>query len=366
MKTKIVTIVDIVPNYGNYLQNYAVQEVVRPYTGECPETILYHDLPKVGMQQNLRYIVNKATGYHFTDSPDYWKYTFHRISAFLRFRKAYIPSVPMKDLVDDSQTAFFFLGSDQVWNPSWYDENGIKQNLFLLTFIPPQKRVCMSPSFGLPELPEKWKPWFTEHLKDFPILSVREDAGADIIRNLTGQEAEVLIDPTLMLSVEQWRAISRAPRKVDVKNGYILVYVLGDISEEIERDINRIAEEKSLKVHLLMQRKDPYLYASGPAEFLYLVDHAELIITDSFHACVFSFLFERPFLAYHRKGAQTHLITRIKTLLEKFGLNNRLVKPGEVKSLSEILEVDYSFGKKRLFSERKKVEQFLLRSIGGK
>ena len=76
---------------------------------------------------------------------------------------------------------YFCIGSDQVWNPEWYDD--LKKEIYLLTFSRPEQKVCMAPSFGVEHLVAEWQEWFGKQLKSFPYLAVREKSGAKIIED---------------------------------------------------------------------------------------------------------------------------------------------------------------------------------------
>lgn len=167
-----------------------------------------------------------------------------------------------------------------------------------------------------------------------------------------------------MLDKEEWKIIEKKPSsRVDLKAPYILTYFLGDIPTQAEQDIERICEEKKLKVHHLMNYDDPAVYTSGPSEFIYLIDHASLILTDSFHACVFSFLFKKPFMAYARDKVDGNMLSRLETLFSKFDLGRKFVKEGKPHNMDEIFECDYSEGYSRLSLEREKVKKYLRQSL---
>lgn len=99
---------------------------------------------------------------------------------------------------------------------------------------------------------------------------------------------------------------------------------------------------------------------SDPSEFIYLIANAKLVMTDSFHACVFSFLFNKPFLVYSREGSEGNMMSRMDTLLGKFDLKRKYVDSG---LSNDIFECDYSNGYKQLVKERAKVEAFLHKSL---
>lgn len=358
MRCVIVTIYDR-SNYGNRLQNYAVQCVMEKMEVKAETVIFEKDI--LTWKKYLKYYLQKLFCYRLPGDAYYWKYMIPHIRCFEKFNKKYINTLKW-DMLSKSidKIDYFILGSDQVWNPSWYDNLPIKKEMYLLTFARPDQKVCFSPSFGLEELPNRWKPWFREKLLFFPKLSVREESGAEIIRKLTGKEAEVLIDPTMMLDAEDWMKIARKPKKVDCAIPYILTYYLGGRSERVNTDIERYATENGLAVWHLLDRERPDVYEAGPREFIYLVAHASLILTDSFHACVFSFLFRKPFLVYPREGRESRILSRMDTLLKKFDLQRKYVDGG---LKNDVLECDYTVGYQRLETERRKVITFLRESM---
>lgn len=364
MKIAIITICDPIPNFGNRLQNYAVQKV---YRDMGMETITYAFQGKIiSTSEKIKYFVNYLSKFKLSKSEIYWKTSVKKAIKFDEFNKKYIAIQYIDSIAEIGAEDFYSIGSDQVWNPAWYDKDDLKKNMFLLTFAPDDKKICFSPSFGVSNLPSNWIPWFKQQLSSFPKLSVREEAGAKIIKDLTGKDAEVLIDPTLMLDKDDWKRIEKKPALVDIDTPYILTYFLGEISEQIQKNIEYICREKKLTVHHLMKYDESAVYASGPSEFVYLIEHAELILTDSFHACVFAFLFHKPFLVYGREGKENDMFSRMDTLFEKLDLKRKFVEAGKPYDLTSIFECDYSVGFSRLAKEREKVLDFLKKSIAAK
>lgn len=358
----IITIYDPSPNYGNRLQNYAVQEVLHKLGVEV--VTLSFEKSICSLKIRIKYYLQLITGGCLANNRAYWKAYIPKVFAFDRFNKKYIKTRNITRMEEIEDSDFFIVGSDQVWNPTWYDSHPLKKYLYLLTFTEVSKKVCFSPSFGVSKLSEEWKPWFKEHLSGFRDISVRENAGARIIKELIDKDAVVLIDPTLMLDREQWRKISKKPcRKANASCPYIFTYFLGDVSQKVQADISRIAADKKYEVLHLMNVDTPALYASGPGEFIYLLDHAELILTDSFHACVFAFLFGKPFLVYSREGHEADMMSRINTFLETFDLERKYVNSGIE---NELMECDYKTGYHILQAEQKKVIGFLKKSMNMK
>lgn len=361
MKAGIVTIYDPLPNYGNRLQNYAVQEILRGKGLEV-ETIA-GDLPRCSWMSDAKALLHRIGGYRFAREEEYWKKTYPRIRAFDAFNRRYIPTFFCRSPEElKGRDDVYAVGSDQVWNPTWYGERTLKRELYGLTFAKPHQKICISPSFGISSLPEEWKPWFREQLSSFPMLSVREEAGRQIIRELTGREAEVLVDPTMILKREKWEALMKVPVGLDCQRPYAFSYFLGGRPPELESDWKRLQEYGQLREYDLFQSQRPELYAADPCEFLYLIHNAKIILTDSFHGCIFSFLFGKPFLVYERRGSERGLMSRIDTLLGLFGLERK--KAGG-KLENHLLECDYRKGYHILEEERIKFDQYLEKSLAG-
>lgn len=358
-KAYIITINDFA-NYGNRLQNYAVQHVLRGLGLEAT-TLLFFDNP-VSFINRTKYCIHKATGFRYTLNKDYWikwKFSLSKMKRFNDFNKKYIMAKSIKRISDIAPADYYVLGSDQVWNAQWYPQEGIIKEMFLLSFAEPEQRVCFSPSFGIEELPDQWTPWFKEQLVKFPLISVREESGARIIKRLTGKEAIVTIDPTLLLDQIEWMKIAVKPKEINCDSKYILSYFLGEITGKVQRDVEAYAKQIETRVLKMTDRMQYESYIADPAEFLYILSRATLILTDSFHACVFSFLFGKPFLLYKREG-KDEMMSRLDTFLDKFGLRRKYVESGLE---NELLECDYSSSYGVLASERKKVIDFLKKSM---
>lgn len=343
-------------NYGNRLQSYAAQQICKNLGFDTDEIYIqswkcvvyqhYTDLNYKIKSCCLKSVSQKRVMYH------------SRCLAFRKFTRKHICTKRYQSVEKIKGYDYYFLGSDQVWNPKRY--NATKKNLFLLTFTEPEKKICLSPSFGQSTLPDEWKEYFRENLNTFPNLSVRERAGADIIMELTGRKAEVLIDPTLMLSQDDWLKIARKPKKVDTDGKYVLTYFLGDVPQKAQADSVRIKNLIGGEVYNLFDYRNKGLYTAGPSEFLYLIHKASFIQTDSFHACIFAFIFGKPFLLYAREGVDNDMFSRIETLFTTLDLMRKYSDSG---LKNELLECDYRTGYERLIQERERFMSFLRKSM---
>ncbi len=358
MKAAIITIFDKL-NYGNRLQNYAVQYVLNQMQ---METVTYaFDFDRITKIQKIKFFLQKISKFRLPGTIHFWKYYVAKCLKFEKFNNKHIKYKYYHSINEiDKSMDYFIVGSDQVWNPLWYDMTSCQQDVYLLTFVEKKKKICFSPSFGLEELPEEWKPWFLKHLREFEFLSVRETAGAEIIRELTEREAEVLIDPTLMLSQDEWMKIAHPTDAADYRDEYIFVYFLGGVSEKGKRDIDILVQEYQYRIINVLDESKPE-YMSDPGEFIYLIANAKMILTDSFHGCVFSFIFNKPFWVYDRVNGM-NMNSRIETFLGKFELGER--KRIQTEMLVDF-ETDYEKGKEILCNEKERVTSFLNKSMKG-
>lgn len=357
----VVTIYDPNPNYGNRLQNYAVEQIIKKI-GFNVKTLAF-EKSYLNWKMKVKYIFAKLTNYHLGNRKNFDIYNVHRLQVFARFNKKFLNPIHIMNLkkITKIKTDFFVVGSDQIWNPNLFKYGPLRKDLFLLTFANSRQKICFSPSFGIESLPYEWRECFKSNLSTIPHISVREETGAKIIKELTGQEATVLIDPTMMLTMDEWRKIAKKSKNIDYSKPYILTYFLGNRSEQIESDMKKYAREYNYKLYNLMDYTQFNVFISGPSEFIYLIEHASLVLTDSFHACVFSFLFNKPFLVYSRQSDNMeNMMSRIETFLSKFHLERKYVNSGLI---NDVMECDYIEGFKQLEIERKKVIEFLKMSM---
>ena len=159
----------------------------------------------------------------------------------------------------------------------------------------------------------------------------------------------------MLLGKEEWEQIIVQPNK----SKYILLYYLGEVSEELQFYINSIEAKYELEVINIMDKKNKY-YSSGPAEFIGLIRDASLVLTDSVHATVFSILFSTPFLAFDRKQKNYNKMgSRIFTLLNTFSFEERFNNL----NIDNPLQCDFNRVNKKLEIERKKSIEYLVNAL---
>ena len=181
---------------------------------------------------------------------------------------------------------------------------------------------------------------YRSYLKDMAHISVREHAGADLVRELADRDVPVVLDPTLLLKRDEWQVMTKKP-KFPVKERYVLTYFLGWHGDAEDRYIRKVAQEHDLQIIALNNmHKDSQWFGTGPAEFLWLIEHASLVCTNSFHATVFSIIMNTPFINFKRdSGKADDMNSRMDTLLGTLKLSDRVY--GKVHEQS-LWDVDFS------------------------
>ncbi|MRJ46919.1 polysaccharide pyruvyl transferase family protein [Fundicoccus ignavus] len=341
-------------NYGNRLQNYALEKTLEKMDYKV-ETI------KIERRPNKRSLMNSYARkiYHFIKfliPGSKYKTNQRREKYFKDFSLHYINETKKTYEITENLSSLrniydaFVIGSDQVWNPSM---NRLS-SAFFAQFANQNQRNTYAASFGVTELGENEKNKYKKWINEIPNISVREQGGADLIKELTGREVPVHVDPTMLLTKEEWLQIGKPAPKTDKE--FLLTYFLGGIPEEYRNQINRIAEDYNLNIINLGDNNDYTIYETGPSEFIDYIHNCKVFCTDSFHGVAFSILLEKDFIVFERQGG-ANMNSRIETILEKFALLNRT--NDIVNETGDIFNTDYRDVAKILESERVKSINYL-------
>ena len=357
-KIGILTINDY-NNYGNRLQNYATQQILDKLNVE-PITILNNVTLNKKEKSKYKYFLRIIKC-----SIDKAKYKMkrkkkldERETLFLEFNRNINFSEKTFNFFDLKQMNnydYFITGSDQVWNPSF----SRLREFDLLEFTEDKKKISFAASFGIEKLQHEYYDKLEEALKGYKAISVREESGKKIVKEVTGRnDVEVLVDPTMLLSSKEWENVIKKPKQLKEKK-YILNYFLGTLSEKRRREIDRVAKENDCEVINLLDKNSPF-YLTGPSEFLYLEKNAFLICTDSFHSSVFAILYNKPFIVFDREDNMEKMNSRLETLIKKFNLKDREFT-GTITYKN--LKHDYTEAYKILEQEKYKSISFLKKSL---
>ena len=222
------------------------------------------------------------------------------------------------------------VGSDQLWLPS-----NIAGDYYTLSFVPDNiNKIAYATSFGVSEIPEDQKKKTSIFLKRINYLSAREKSGQRIIKEITGRRVQLVCDPALLLTKDEWE--KEINKKRLIRDEYIFCYFMGNNlwHREFVKKLKNITGYKVVALlHLDQYIKSDESYADitpfdiSPDDFINLVKYSKIVCTDSFHGTVFSLIFEKKFFTFMRFSDTDTLSTnsRISTLLNLTGCEDRLV-----------------------------------------
>ena len=288
-------------NYGTLLQAYAIYTAVREC---CADTYLIDYAPsaKSKLYNQIRYLNSPLLYLGKIRSTLYDKLIADKSSLETKRKKmrCFIESnTVMTETASTPEelknvTAGFdtlICGSDQIWTPvSFHPE-------YYLSFAPDSvRKIAYAPSFGVNRISGGKKKIIAKLLRRFESLSVREEQGREIVRQLTGQDAFVAADPVLLLSREHWESVAVRPRMTEP---YVFCYILQ--SEKVYPYAKEYAQKNGLAVRAINESRketgaaaDEIIADDSPEEFVGLIQSAEMVVTDSYHGLLFSLLFHKP------------------------------------------------------------------------
>ena len=250
-------------------------------------------------------------------------------------------------------------GSDQLWDTTslYVDPT------YYLRFAPSDKRISFATSMGHCFVAKYNEKKLRKWISEVKYLSVREDSGVRLIKELCGRDALHLPDPTLLLNGDAWRAKLEISQK---RKTYVLAYFLDAPSQQAKCCINKLKTAYKCDVIAIPYEHEDMSYASknvpsGPLDFLSLIDNATAVVTDSFHGTAFSINLHTPFFVFDRNYGTAHSqSSRVISLLKKVELQERY-EPNEEADTE--LNLDFTHSDEILNSERKIAKEYLQRSI---
>lgn len=356
-------------NYGTNLQAYALQEFLNIH-GNKTEVVNY--IPQYD-SKNEKYLEEnfisklKRCFINFLIQIRYGKKIRNKELKFKKFRDENIrftkKSYSKNDLKNlNKKYDNFIVGSDQVWNPNFKDMS------YYLDFTEKDKnRISYAPSFAVKQLEDEDKINIKSNLERFDYISVREEDGKNIVKNLINKDVDIVLDPTFLLKKEDW--LKFVNKKSDEK--YILCYFLGEQKYYWEY-AQKLKEQTGYSLKVIPVTRKAFLKEKnliidvGPIEFLELINNAEIICTDSFHGAVFSIIFEKNFsvLKKFKDTDKKSQNSRIYNLLKLFKLENHLIS-SDFKEVQYLVS-DYNNVNNILEAERKKSVDYIINAVNRK
>lgn len=319
-------------NFGSCLQAYALQTTIdrlgyktdivdyRPQAIENSFGIFIVDLLKATENNPVKLVKFFINTIVFSPLRAMREYKFYRyrkekfsLSEY-RFKK-YNEKVN-RELKYDA----YVCGSDQIWNP--VITYGLDEMYFAYPLDASAKKISYAASVGLGDI-SGYEEGFTKLLGGMDAVTVREESAKAMLEKVTDKKISVVLDPTLLLSKEDWSSLFADRKKP--KQKYILVYSL-KVDEQMVAYARKLSEEKNLPVIFFDLRKrygknSISKFTADPIDFIYYLYHADYVVTNSFHGTVFSVIFEKQFVCVPMHGTSSRMID----LLHKIKLDERLI-----------------------------------------
>lgn len=365
MKIAILTL-PLHTNYGGILQCYALQTVLermghkvrvlsKPRYGRS-----YYIIYPMAVCKRLlkRFILRKHVAIFKAPHEIVRQYTD-------KFIHKYIHQYTKRLWTDKIASCFdaIVVGSDQVWRPLYYQP--IEEAFLSFLGDAKIKRVAYAASFGVDhcEYTEEQRKLCSSLLKKFDAVSVRESSGVQLCQEYFDTKAVQVLDPTLLLSADDYRALIKKGTTQPSK-GNLLVYML-DQTKEKEALVDRIAQAKGLTPFWMNSDIDDETLPlkqriKMPVEqWLRSFDDAKFVLTDSFHGCVFSIIFRKQFLAI---GNKDRGLERFSSLLNLFSIKDRLIS-SPLSNYDNITEINYAAIDQKLNGYRLSAMDYLKKSF---
>lgn len=366
-------------NYGAALQAYALQQQIKAFGRESEfirfiDNINSTDEKLKGIRHYIRNfrLVNYRLKNYFLVRENGCE-TQHRFNDFVEHymnisRQSFSTVSDLKR--EEKNYAAFVTGSDMVWS-------NIGQNLeaYFLQFTKSNKRLSYAPSLtGRDQESEEEREQYKKYIDGIAYLSCREQYGVDYIKRLTGREAKLVVDPTLLLDADEWINSLELKKNTNCKP-YILCYMFNGEIKYIQKNIERIAKNKGYDIRyvpmspreVLKEIKRGVKPAHGPKEFVELFYNASFVCTNSFHGLLFSLIMNKQFFLFHRGSCNEWVKheERMTNILQQIGLEDRFIFYSDLgNGVSD--EIDYSDVNvkiERLRTESKEYLQSALDSI---
>jgi len=344
-------------NYGGILQCYALMEVLKKLNYE-PE-LLYIETK---YPQNWKVFLKKYLLSHFTDKYNSYvfeekifKNNFDFINKYINPRTKPLNSREDFEQITQNDYDAYIVGSDQVWRARMFKYI----NYAFFGFVKSDKPILLSyaASFGVDkwEYTEEETEKYRREIQRFSGISVREESGIEFCSKYFEKDALHVLDPTMLHSADEYRILITNENEPN-HNGKLLNYILDDTEEKLEL-INMISKELDYKPYKINAKAnssknvEDIIYPTVTS-WLKGFDDAEFVITDSFHGCVFSIIFNKPFIVY---GNERRGMARFESLLKMFGLDDRLVLSKDDVSL-EMMNSDIDWD---TVNEKLKIEKLV-------
>ena len=364
-------------NYGGMLQAYATVRLLEE-RGLDYELIQYEK--SLSLKEKIRFIPRLFNGILINDKyeafkkkqglkkhPEFAHNEAIRKEAFKVFKEEHFTKlspvfVGYENLKKGAERyEAVVTGSDQLWSPA-----GLPTNYYNLMFVPDGiRKISYASSFGVKQIPWYQTARTRKFLNRIDYISMRENRGSEIVKELTGKKVPTILDPVFMFDQAGWEKL--IPVKKEINETYIFAYFLGN-NPKHRKAVKELSKETGFKI-IALRHLDQYVeedesfgdyteYDVAPDRFLNLVRGASYVCTDSFHGACFSIINKKQFMVFNRYDEQSKHSknSRIDTLCQNLGIENRRFN-GKIETIRET--IDYEDVLERLNNLKKKTMAYL-------
>lgn len=362
-------------NYGGMLQAFATVKLLEEY-GIKYELIRYKK--KKNLVLMIKFIPRVFNRILMNDKieetkkkinakkhPDFQAKTKVRIEEFDKFCKEHFSDKlsELYDGIDDlknkcNKYEAVITGSDQLWSPA-----GLPTNFYNLMFVPNNiRKISIASSFGVKYIPWYQKGRTKKYLNRIEYVSMRENSGKEIVKELTGRDVPVILDPVFMFDKEGWERL--LPNKNEYNEKYVFAYFLGE-NRKYREDVEKFAKSKGLKIVTIRHKYideeysfgDYAPYDVGPEKFLNYIRNAEYVFTDSFHGAVLSIIHNKNFVIFNRydEDSKYSKNSRIDSLCQNLGLEQSRYSG----SLDNVKDINYNEVNQKYIVLKEETDKYL-------
>ena len=312
-------------NHGAVLQALATQQAFSKY--ECSVDVINY-VPKYIREDNLLVRKNRGAAIRILDIISHRKKKVSKFSRFVKTNLRLTEEFYSSDEIAMQTEKYdgFIAGSDQIWNPNI--TGGIVDKAYFCDFAKEGQNVISYASSLGDKLcfDKETELIFKSQLGRYSHISVREKSGVDFLKERLDIVAEQVIDPTLLLSQEEWDVATKQS-SLSISKPYIFVYSVGRTKELIQyaKTVQKTLGMEIIVSNSIMKypfRKVKYMTDDSPEDFLYLIKNAAVVITSSYHGTIFSANFNVPFLSFPASNVTTN---RSSELLDLIGLQKQFI-----------------------------------------
>ena len=349
-------------NFGSALQSFALSNIINSL-GYDTVIVNYRNPRLSSIPKSIRSKIKAAIRYLLAQIPELGK-RWHINT--INFRKRYLhETLPFNSEEEGARIcrdiSVVCCGSDQIWAPNCYNP------YYFAHFLYGKKvrKISYAASIGLNDIPANLAKVYRQHLLDFYAVSVREKEGSELLKSRCNIDSTVVLDPTLLVDVSVYEKMQR---KVNgIHKPFLFCYFLNK-EHQYKENVERYAHEHNLQIVGVSDKASDAewmnrLTGLGADHFLWLINNAETIMTDSYHGSIFSLLFHKNLWIFQRFEESNPICqnSRIRQLKNNFNLGQRIIMA--TSPIDDTKAIDYNYFESRLKELRDSSLDFLKKAL---